>query len=195
MPDPLLNRIPPESLPDDMLEMWQNSNALRGDATLFEVFGNHPSLFRWYIDSFYGQFFYSGLVDQRLKELLRLRLSTLHGCRFCNQGNRIDAMNAGVTQQQVDSIESFEGGPFDDLEKATLRLAERMALTHPGGELDKALYSELKDHLNDAQILELGMVAGLLTGMAKFMFAFDLVEKEQSCPFPHRETSQGDTQA
>jgi hypothetical protein len=32
--------------------------------------------------------------------------------------------------------------------------------------------------------MELGMVAGLLTGMAKFMFVFNLVEREPTCPFP-----------
>jgi AhpD family alkylhydroperoxidase len=195
MPDPLLKRIPPELLPDDMAEFWQKSTDLRGDATLFEVFGNHPTMFKWYIQSFYGQFFYAGLADQKLKELMRLRLSTLHGCRFCNQGNRLDALNAGVSQAQVDSIETFESGPFSELEKATLRLAEKMALTNLHGELDADLYSELKAFLTDGQILELGMVAGLLTGMAKFMFAFDLVEKEESCPFPHRSPQASDSSA
>ena len=57
-----------------------------------------------------------------------------------------------------------------------------MLLTNPGGELDEALYSELRQHYSDAEILELGVVLGVLSGMAKFLFAFDLVAKETYCP-------------
>ena len=46
-----------------------------------------------------------------------------------------------------------------------------------------ALHRELANHFNDAEILELGLVGGILAGVAKFMFAYDLVEKEDSCPF------------
>ena len=47
--------------------------ALRGDATFFEVFANHPDLYRWYVGSFYGEVFRGGKVAQPYKELLRLR--------------------------------------------------------------------------------------------------------------------------
>lgn len=156
---------------------------LRGDATLFEVFGNNPELFRWYVDRFYGELFYSGSVAKYYKELLRLRLSTLHGCRFCNQGNRQDARSAGLSEDQIDAIDNYEDGPFSDAEKSVLRLADQMALTCPGGVLDQDLHRALRQHFDDGQVLELGLVAGMLSGVAKFLFAFDLVEKETSCPF------------
>ena len=38
-------------------------------------------------------------------------------------------------------------------------------------------------NFSDAEILELGLVGGILAGVAKFMFAYDLVEKEDACPF------------
>ena len=41
----------------------------------------------------------------------------------------------------------------------------------------------LSEHFDDAQIIELGMVGAFLSGMAKFLFVFDLVEKEADCPF------------
>ena len=97
MPEPFLERVKPEAMPDDLRSAWSASMALRGDATFFEVFANHPDLYRWYAQGFYGEVFRKGLVEQRFKELLRLRLSTLHGCRFCNQGNREDARAAGLS--------------------------------------------------------------------------------------------------
>ena len=60
---------------------------LRGDATWFEVMAHAPELYDWY-GEFYARLFRAGRVERVIKELTRLRLSTTHGCRFCNQGNR-----------------------------------------------------------------------------------------------------------
>ncbi len=157
---------------------------LRGDATFFEVFGNHPELYRWYTQSFYGEVFRGGLLDRRIKEIVRLKLSSTHGCRFCNQGNRVDALEAGLAEDDLAEMDDFENSSLPDREKAALRLAEQLVLTNFEGKLDRVLYEDLKAHFSDAEILELGLVMGILSGVAKFMFAFDLVEREETCPFP-----------
>ena len=64
-----------------------------------------------------------------------------------------------------------------------LALGEQLALTQPEGTLNTALHGELAKHFNDAEVLELGLVGGILAGVAKFMFTYDLVEKEDTCPF------------
>jgi alkylhydroperoxidase family enzyme len=64
-----------------------------------------------------------------------------------------------------------------------LELASAMALTSPRGTLTEGNYSRLREHFDDAQIVELGMTMAVLTGMAKFLFAFDLVEREEYCEF------------
>ena len=50
------------------------------------------------------------------------------------------------------------------------------------GLLTTELYASLKKHFDDAQIVEMGMIAAFLTGMAKFLFVFDLVTREVQCP-------------
>ncbi len=177
-----MKRLPASAMPADIREAWDHSMALRGDATFFEVFANHPELYRWYTGSFYGEVFHGGLVPRRIKELVRLRLSTVHGCRFCNQGNRVDALAAGLSEADIAALDDYPASSLGPAEKAALRLADQMLLTNPGGELDEALYSELRQHYSDAEILELGVVLGVLSGMAKFLFAFDLVAKETYCP-------------
>jgi alkylhydroperoxidase family enzyme len=64
-----------------------------------------------------------------------------------------------------------------------LALGTELALTNSTGVLSDALHSQLAAHFDEAQILELGLVGGILAGVAKFMFAYDLVEKEDNCPF------------
>ena len=77
MPAPFVQRIPPDDMPSDLRAVHTKSMELRGDATFFEVFANHPELYRWYSERFYGEVFHGGLVDRRTKELVRLRLSVV----------------------------------------------------------------------------------------------------------------------
>jgi AhpD family alkylhydroperoxidase len=182
VPDPLLQRADPDELPSQLKDAWQRSFELRGDATLFEVFGQHPELFAWYADRFYGELFGGGKVSRQVKELLRLRLSTLHGCRFCNQGNRRDALEAGLEAAKVEAIGHPEAEVFDERDRAVLELAGRLSLLGGQQVIDAELHQRLRHHFSDADILELGMVGGILAGMARFLFAFDLVEREDDCP-------------
>jgi AhpD family alkylhydroperoxidase len=183
MPETVLNRVPKADMPADIREAFEHSIALRGDATFFEIFANHPELYRWYTGSFYGEVFRGGRVSRRIKELVRLRLSTIHGCRFCNQGNRVDALAAGLSTDELEALADYESSELDPAARAALRLADQMLLTNPEGRLDEALYRDLREHFDDGEILELGVVLGILTGMARFLFAFDLVEREANCPF------------
>ena len=49
--------------------------------------------------------------------------------------------------------------------------------------LKRVHQDDLKQHFPDGELLELGMTMVVLSGMAKFLFAFDLVEKEAYCAF------------
>ena len=62
-------------------------------------------------------------------------------------------------------------------------LGEQLAPTQPEGALNPALYGKLAQHFSDAEILELGLEVNILAGVAKFVFPYDLVEKEDTCPF------------
>jgi len=182
---PYLKKLNASDLPSDLRIAREKSIELRGDGTFFEVFGNNPKLYRWYVTRFYKELFYAEHIDIKIKELLRFRLSTIHGCRFCNQGNKVAAIEAGLSEPQIDNINDYENGPFNPMEKTVLRLADEMSLIKPNGQLTESIYKELRIHFDDATILELGMIMGVLSGIAKFIFAFNLVEKEENCPFNH----------
>jgi len=181
-PQPLLQRVPPEQLAESLRAARDRALAQRGDATFVEVAANAPHMFDWYA-RFYSEVFYGGRVPARTKELLRLRLSTLHGCAFCNRGNRIDAARAGLSDAQLRAIDRPDADVWSDADRAVLELAGRMSLLQPGATLDAPLYADLRRHFDDGEIFELGMTMAVLTGMAKFLFTFDLVEREDYCEF------------
>lgn len=181
-PNPAVEPMARESLPPALAAASERALATRGDDTFVRVMAHTPELMQWYAD-FYQRVFYGGRVPVRYKELLRLRLSTLHGCAFCNRGNRVDAAEAGITDAQLQAIDDPQAECWNDSERAVLTLAARMALTNPEGHLDRTLHAALRVHFDEAQIVELGVTMAVLTGVAKFLFVYDLVEREPYCEF------------
>jgi alkylhydroperoxidase family enzyme len=179
-------RVSRDDMPANLAERHDTAMEVRDDATFFEIGAHAPEILDWYHDSFYAKVFYGGRVEVKIKELLRYRLSMTHGCAFCNKGNSGAAMNAGVTEAQLANIMNESSEVFTPAEAAILKLADQIAIPNMSGTLDKALYAELKPHFSDGEIFELGVTAAVLTGMAKFLFVFDLVEREANCPIVPR---------
>ncbi len=75
-----LSRVGREQVPAPYQAMIDESLELTGDARFLEVAANAPHITHFYFDQFYGEVFYGGKVAVRIKELVRLRLSRLHGC-------------------------------------------------------------------------------------------------------------------
>ncbi len=182
MPNPFINLVPRAEMPAEIGELWDTAMRDRDEAVFFEAAANAPDVLDWYYNGFYGGLFRDGRVDRRTKELARLKLSVMHGCAFCNRGNSKAALTAGVSQAQIDALADPESNVFDDRDRAVLRLCEQIEMTKMDGHLDGPLYDRLRAHFDDGQIFELGVVCAVLTGMAKFLFVFDLVSREANCP-------------
>jgi alkylhydroperoxidase family enzyme len=180
-----LSHVSSVELPADLRRIHENSLVSVGEAERIEVFGNHPALYRWYVDNFYGKLFAPGspdsIVDMRWKELIRLKLSLTHGCFVCNKANIPSTILAGFTAAQVDNIVAPTAAHFDEQELAVLELGEQFVMGAAGGGLTPELYGRLANHFSDAQILELGLIATILTAWTRLMFVFDLVTREDSC--------------
>lgn len=186
MPDPAIAPLPRERLPEDLKPLFDTGVERTGDATIIGVMAHQPDILRWYFGEFYDGLFYNrhqgARVDVRTKELLRLKLSKQHGCQFCNRFNTVEAMKAGITQEQVDSIFDPAAACWSDKDRAVIALAEEMMLQNMSGHLSPELYARLRDHYDDGEIIEIGFIAAVLTGVAKWIFTFDMVNREETCP-------------
>jgi AhpD family alkylhydroperoxidase len=184
MPDPLLSRLAPEALPEDFQRMREASIDVAGDGVRLEVFGQHPAIYRFYQATFYGTIFEGRdgdmVVDRKWKELIRLKLSLTNGCFVCNAHNVPGALAAGYSQAQIDAIGDSESPLFSAQEQAVLQLGELFTIRETDPLLTPALYAKLAAYFSDAEILELGFVATILSGWTKLIFAFDLITRECS---------------
>lgn len=182
-PNTAFHRVPREAMAPHHQQSWERSLALHGDTTFVEVMANAPMAYDWYSQDFYQNLFHSGRVDRAIVELVRFKLANIHGCASCNRGDRIASLDAGVTEEQLDAIGDYEHGPFDERERVALAFAEVIALTNPFGVVTPELYARASKVYSDAELVELGLIMAVLAGVAKFIFAYDLLEKEAFCPF------------
>ncbi len=179
----LLTKIPRDKLDSSWHLAWDTLNELTGTPEFVEVFAQAPEMLDFVMNKFYLPVFFGGKVDQRYKQLARLKLSVVHGCRTCNKQNVPGALAAGFTQAQVDALISGDHTPFTPAERAVIDYANQVALTNMEGEMTTALFAALRREFSEEQILELGTTMAIISGMAKLSFVLNVVEKESYCPF------------
>ena len=75
-----LTRVPHEEMAKDYRAMVEECIEQAGDARFMEIGANAPHMMQFYFGEFYEKIFFAGVVPIPIKELARLRLSTLHGC-------------------------------------------------------------------------------------------------------------------
>ncbi|MFK7956302.1 MAG: carboxymuconolactone decarboxylase family protein [Lysobacterales bacterium] len=183
MQAPQLHRVPVAEMPEDLQPIWQQLNALTGNAQFVEVFANAPELLTFVMRDFYANVFFAGRLNARAKQLARLRLSLVHGCRTCNRQNKPGAKEAGITPDEITALEEGDLSQFSPADRAVLAFTELMTLQNLTEQVPPSLMADLKIHFSDAEICELGVVTAFVAGFAKLSFVLDLVDKEDNCSF------------
>jgi alkylhydroperoxidase family enzyme len=189
MVDTLLTRVTRDKLDPKWQPAWDMLNQLTGTPQFVEVFAQAPEMLDFVMNKFYMPVFFGGKVEQRYKQLARLKLSVVHGCRTCNKQNVPGALSTGFTQAQVDALIAGQDAPFTAAERAVIDYAAQVALTNMDGEMSPQLFKSLRQHFSEEQILELGTAMAIISGMAKLSFVLNVVEKETYCPFAPSEAA------
>ncbi len=77
------------------------------------------------------------------------------------------ARRLGWSEEQIRDLANFEKrNDFTDAEKAALRFAERM--TRDPHSVDDALWSELRRHFDEGEIIEIAAAVGLFNYFNRF---------------------------
>lgn len=89
---------------------------------------------------------------------------------------------AGITDEQLENLASFESSPhFDDREKAVLRYAEGM--TRSPAEVSDAVFETVRSLFTTEQIVELTAAIALENFRARFNCALK-IESDGLCTLP-----------
>jgi 4-carboxymuconolactone decarboxylase len=109
-------------------------------------------------------------LDERLKMLAELKAATLTHCEYCiDLGSQI-ARHSGLSDEQLLALPAYlASGLFTELEKRVLDYAVGMSRTPV--EVSDALVASLREHLDDAQLVELTHVIALENLRGRFNMA------------------------
>lgn len=111
-------------------------------------------------------------VDKPLMELVKIRVSQLNKCAFCIDMHTKDARAMGETEQRIYALNAWHETPFFSArERAALAWAEANTLLPQGGVSD-ALYQELRQHFNEAQLTNLTLAVATINAWNRFGVSF-----------------------
>ena len=115
-------------------------------------------------------------LPEKLVELVRLRVAFFNQCRSCMAIRYTDALEDGVTEDLVCSLERpQEAENLTPAEKAAIRFGEAFATDHL--RIDEAMYASLREHFSEAEIVELGMTCAFFVGFGRLAATLHMVEE------------------
>ncbi|MHB8690813.1 MAG: carboxymuconolactone decarboxylase family protein [Solirubrobacteraceae bacterium] len=96
----------------------------------------------------------SRAVEQRYKSIAMLRTAQLTGCEWCLDFGSMHAQNSGVPADDLKVLSNWRSSSrFDELDKLVLGYAE--AMTRTPVEVTDEQFAALREHFDEAQIVEL----------------------------------------
>jgi alkylhydroperoxidase family enzyme len=111
-------------------------------------------------------------LPERLIELVRLRIAFHNQCRPCMSIRYGDAVDDGLTEELVCSLERpADGAGLSAAERLAVEFADRFASQHLS--IDAALLQQLAGPFDAGEITELGMHCAFFTGFGRMGAVFD----------------------
>ncbi len=94
-------------------------------------------------------------LDQSLQDLIKLRVSQINGCAYCNDMHWKDLRAAGESEQRLYGLDAWEESPYyTDRERAALAWAESVTNIKDGHVPDE-VFEYVKKSFNDKELADL----------------------------------------
>ena len=126
-------------------------------------------------------------VDEKLKDLAATKAATVIGCQFCIDIGSALGRKAGVSEEQLRDFHGYRESPaFSPVEKLVMEYAEEMS--KESVQVPDELFARLREHFDDAQIVELTAAIAIENFRARFNNALGIEPAGFSeglyCPVP-----------
>ena len=129
----------------------------------FRVMANRPEVLKAFVP-FYGAVMGPGSVERRTKELVYLTCSYANQCAYCAASHSATGKKAGITEQEMQSLQAGTDDGFSEPELAAIRYARELTRTAAAATTRDAL----AQHFNDEQVVELTLVAATANWTNRF---------------------------
>lgn len=178
-----IRKLPPESWDPELRESTRADSATTLEQGLMRIVAHNTGMAKGLV-GFAGALKVHRSLPERLVELVRLRVAFHNQCRSCMAIRYKDAVNAGLTEDLVCSLENPMQAPeLTAAEKLAVHYGELMASDHLA--IDDNFYDELHEHFTEEQVVELGMTVAFFVGFGRLAATWHMVE---DLPAAFRET-------
>lgn len=170
-----ISKLPLDQWDPELRQMTQADSATDIEQGLMRIFAHSPEIAKGLV-AFSGGLRKHRTLPERMAELVRLRIAFHNQCRSCMAIRYKSALADGVTEDLVCSLEKPAEAPdLSDAERAALDYADRFATDHLS--IGDAQYDQLRKHLSEAQIVELGLWVALCVGVGRLAATLHMVEE------------------
>jgi uncharacterized peroxidase-related enzyme len=113
----------------------------------------------------YGAIAGPGTLDRKLKEMVYLAVSTVNECKYCTDAHLKGARKAGLTERDIEDIESETNQNFTPFEQTALHYAREMTRSCAD---ESDTRESLKEFFSEDQIVELTLVIAMANFTNRF---------------------------
>jgi AhpD family alkylhydroperoxidase len=135
----------------------------------FRAMANRPETLKAYVP-FYVSVVGPGSVSRRVKTLAYLACSYANECAFCIASNLAVAKKAGITEQEIEWLQTEQDQNFEDADRAAIRYARELTQMAAADESRETLTA----HYSGEQIVELTLLVGIANLNNRFNNALNI---------------------
>jgi AhpD family alkylhydroperoxidase len=170
-----ISMLTPDQLDPELRRRSHADDRTPLELGLTRIFGHQPAMAQG-LGAFAGSLKLGRTLPERLIELVRLRVAFHNQCRSCMAIRYPDAVEDGLTEDVVCSLERpMEADDLDDRERLAIRFGELMATNHLA--IDDAFYDGMRELFTEPEIVELGLNVALFVGVGRLSATWDMVEE------------------
>jgi AhpD family alkylhydroperoxidase len=170
-----IGKIAVEDWDPELRELVRADEATPLEQGAMRMFAHRPELAKGVV-ALFAALKQDRSLPERLIELVRLRVAFHNQCRSCMAIRYRDAVQDGVTEDLVCSLERpTQAADLTAAEKAALAYADRLANDHLS--IDESIYDGLREHFDEGQIVELGTRVALYVGLGRLAATWDMTEE------------------
>ncbi|MCX4460843.1 carboxymuconolactone decarboxylase family protein (plasmid) [Streptomyces sp. NBC_01340] len=152
--------------------------------------GNSPGLFAKYLP-FLGQLNGPGALDQRVKELVGVRVAVLNHCRYTASHRCTSALSKGVGVDELAAVANGKLEGFTEQERLALQLAEEMTVVLPTVPVESnptgvsgSVRDDVQQVFDAAALVELVMCISVWNALSRFHRVMDFELDMPEAPAP-----------
>ena len=187
----LVRLVDKEEVPPEVQSVFESGEEQYGQVlNTWRALGHKPAVFQAYLP-FLRSIFGPGLLDQRTKDLVAVRIGILNHCRYSTSHRVASARAQGISDEDLVGLIEPEEYDFSPTEKVALAYTdelttqvEKISYADNPQAVDSELIKKVKEHFSDTEIVELTLTIGVWNWLSRFHRVMDF---ELDMPAPPAE--------